>query len=225
MDSNMGSLQWHMHTFRSSDCDVSDDCSDWDSDMSSSSCHTDLDLQYLSHCSGSIDSTDSFGPVHPLDAFLESAVAPEDLPDTYELAITPDDFVSSDSDDPESALETEYNNDELLLLNTPDALYQLFCKGKLQVRINSSKRWELLCPDCAEWCQTGIHSGINLWISGQFVSLSNHRGSRKCHQKAAKNKLPMLEKNDNMFNIPATRFPVTSNDTRYLFSVPPYRMY
>ncbi|KAG2139925.1 hypothetical protein BD769DRAFT_1335444, partial [Suillus cothurnatus] len=83
--------------------------------------------------------------------------------------------------DPESALETEYNNDELLLLNTPNALYQLFCKGKLQVRINSSKRWELLCPDCAEWCQTGIHSGINLWISGQFVSLSNHRGSRKCH--------------------------------------------
>jgi hypothetical protein len=159
--------------------------------------------------------------VHPLDAFLESAVAPEDLLDTYKLAITPDDFVSLDSDNPESALETEYNNDELLLLNTPDVLYQLFCKDKLQVWINSSKRWELLCPDCAEWCQTGIHSGINLWISSQFVSLSNHQGGRKCHQKVAKNKLPMLEKNNNVFNILATCFPVTSNDTRYLFSVPP----
>ncbi|KAG1725127.1 hypothetical protein EDB19DRAFT_1599983, partial [Suillus lakei] len=85
-----------------------------------------------------------------------------------------------DPQSPCSDPESEYDDEELLILNTPDALYQLFLKEKLQVRINSSKRWELLCPDCAEWCQTGIHSGINLWISGQFVSLSNHRGSRKC---------------------------------------------
>ncbi|KAG1841139.1 hypothetical protein DFJ58DRAFT_732592 [Suillus subalutaceus] len=216
INSTMGSLQWHMHTFGSSD-DVSDDCSDWDSDTSSSSRQTNLDLR-RSRRSVSIDSTDSFGPVYPLDAFLESVVAPEDLPDAYELAITPDDFVCSDSDDPESEPEMEYDNDELLILNTPDALYQLYRKDKLQVRINASKRWELLCPDCAEWCQTGIHSGIDLWIPGQFVSLSNHRGSRKCHQKAAQKQLRAPEKDNNMCNVPATCSSqlVTSNDTRVL---------
>ncbi|KAG1818551.1 uncharacterized protein BJ212DRAFT_98449 [Suillus subaureus] len=133
----MGSLQWHMHTFGSSDYDVSDGCSDWDSDTSSSSRQMHLDLQ-CSHCSVSIDSTDSFGPVYPLDAFLESTVALEDLPDAYELAVTLDDFVCSDSDDLEPEPETEYNDEKLLILNTPNALYQLFHKDKLQVRVAAS---------------------------------------------------------------------------------------
>ncbi|KAG2086483.1 hypothetical protein BD769DRAFT_1373554, partial [Suillus cothurnatus] len=45
---------------------------------------------------------------------------------------------------------------------------------------------ELQCPECEEWCQTGIHSGIPLWISGHFKSFSNHQGSRKCKAAAKK---------------------------------------
>ncbi|KAG2143675.1 hypothetical protein DEU56DRAFT_870487 [Suillus clintonianus] len=50
------------------------------------------------------------------------------------------------------------------------------------------QRWELLCPECEEWCQTGIHSRISLWIPGQFRSFSNHRGSKKCEATAKKKK-------------------------------------
>ncbi|KAG1738230.1 hypothetical protein EDB19DRAFT_1983776 [Suillus lakei] len=219
----MDSLQWHMHTFASSSYDND---SDWDSDTSSNSYQMDLDLRSHHHCP-SIDSTNSSGPLHPLDAFLELAVAPEDLPDPYKLARTPDDSTSIWSDDPQSPRsdpESEYDDEELLILNTPDALYQLFLKEKLQVRINSLKRWELLCPDCAEWCQTGIHSGINLWISGQFVSLSNHRGSRKCHQKAARKKPSVPEKDDSVFDAPSTQSSfMTSNHMGVLLSTYPRR--
>ncbi|KAG1797478.1 uncharacterized protein HD556DRAFT_1441037 [Suillus plorans] len=158
----MDALQWHAHTFDSSSLDDSD----WDSDTTNDSYQSDLDFRSHLHRSPSIDSTDSSGPAqYWLDAFLELAVAPEDLPDAYELAMTPEDFISSDPESESS--KTEYDDEELLILNSPDALYQLFLKDKLQVQISASKQWELLCPDCAEWCQTGIHSGINLWISGQ----------------------------------------------------------
>lgn len=215
----MKSFQWHAHTFTPSSYEISDDdCSlDFDSTQSDSY-ETDLDFRSQNH--SSIDSIELSGPLHPLDAFLESAVAPEDLPDSYELARIPDDSASIWSDDPQSPRsdpETEYDNDELLILNSPDALYRLFLKEKLQVRINSTKRWELLYPDCAEWCQTGIHSGIDLWISGQFVSLSNHRGSRKCLQRAAQKKPSAPEKEDNVFDVPSTHCTaITSDHTRYV---------
>ncbi|KAG2753036.1 hypothetical protein P692DRAFT_20723497, partial [Suillus brevipes Sb2] len=45
---------------------------------------------------------------------------------------------------------------------------------------------ELLCPDCGEWCKTGVHSQIGLWADGHFRSLSNHRMSRKCEATAKK---------------------------------------
>ncbi|KAG1784491.1 uncharacterized protein HD556DRAFT_1451724 [Suillus plorans] len=213
----MDALQWHAHTFDSSSLDDSD----WDSDTTNNSYQSDLDFRSHLHRSPSIDSTDSSGPAqYWLDAFLESAVAPEDLPDAYELAMTPEDFISSDPESESLDPETEYDDEELLILNSPDALYQLFLKDKLQVRISASKRWELLCPDCAEWCQTGIHSGINLWISGQFVSLSNHRGSRKCDQ-TAKKKLSAHQKDNKVFDVPSTCSGVTSNDTSALLAPPP----
>ncbi|KAG1782210.1 hypothetical protein EV702DRAFT_1240022 [Suillus placidus] len=171
--------------------------------------------------SSSNESSDSSGQAqYPLDAFLELAIAPEDLPSAYELAITPDDFIPSDPESESSDQHTEYDDKELLILNTPEALHQLFLNDKLQVRISASKWWELLCPDCAQWCQTGIHSGIDLWIFGQFVSLSNHCGSRKCHQMAAKNKLSAPQK---VFNLPSTHSSVTSNEMSAVLAPPPGR--
>ncbi|KAG0691560.1 hypothetical protein DFH29DRAFT_884169, partial [Suillus ampliporus] len=147
----MDSLQWHAHTFGPSSYDTSDSDSSWDSDSThSDSYETDLDLRSRNH--SSIDSIDLSGPLHPLDAFLESAVTPEDLPDPYKLARTPDDSASIWLDDlksPCSDPESEYDEEELLILNTPGALYQLFLKEKLQVRINSSKRLRRVVSDLA----------------------------------------------------------------------------
>ncbi|KAG0701125.1 hypothetical protein DFH29DRAFT_1000528 [Suillus ampliporus] len=187
----MDSLQWHLQTFRSSSFEISDDDSDWDLDSASSkdSYQTDSDFRSHRH-SGSIDSTESSGPSQtPLDAFLDSELPPEDrwtgpahlligLLNPYNSDTTPE--------SPES--ESEFDDEDLLILNTPEALYQLFLKDKLQVQINSMQRWELLCPECEEWCQTGIHCGIPLWIPGQFRSFSNHRGSKKCEAAAKKKK-------------------------------------
>lgn len=44
----------------------------------------------------------------------------------YELSVTPDDFVPSDPESESSDQHTEYDNEELLILNTPDVLYRLF---------------------------------------------------------------------------------------------------
>jgi hypothetical protein len=215
----MESFQWHVHTFTPSSYEIlDDDCSSDFNSMHSNSYEMDLDFRLQNH--SSIDSIELSGPLHPLDAFLESVVAPEDLPGSYELARIPDDSASIWSYNPQSLRsdpETEYDNDELLILNSPNALYRLFLKEKLQVWINSIKRWELLCLDCAEWCRTGIHLGIDLWISGQFVSLSNHWGSRKCLQRAAQKKLSAPEKDDNMFDVPSTHCTaITSDHTRYV---------
>lgn len=44
----------------------------------------------------------------------------------YELSVTPDDFVPSDPESESSDQHTEYDDEELLILNTPDVLYRLF---------------------------------------------------------------------------------------------------
>ncbi|KAG2740581.1 hypothetical protein P692DRAFT_20681422, partial [Suillus brevipes Sb2] len=46
--------------------------------------------------------------------------------------------------------------------------------------------WRILCPECEDWCQTSVHIGLPLWAPGQFKSLTNHRGSKKCAATAAR---------------------------------------
>ncbi|KAG2740437.1 hypothetical protein P692DRAFT_20753352 [Suillus brevipes Sb2] len=76
----------------------------------------------------------------------------------------------------------------LLKLNTPDSLFRLFQSQHLEVSISLQQRWRLRCPDCNEWSQTSIPSTVPLWSEGQFKSLSNHRGSKKCAQSVMKKK-------------------------------------
>jgi hypothetical protein len=182
----MESLQWHLHTFESSSYEISDDDSDWDT-SSKHSYQSHLDLR-SHHCR---DSTDSSGPPQTaLDSFLNSVLPPEDRTcDPHYLGrLNPYDS-DSIAESESSNLDEEYNDDELLILNTPEALYTLYHKNKLQSRIGSLQRIELLCPDCGQWCQTGVHSKIGLWADGHFRSFSNHRGSRKCEATAKKTKL------------------------------------
>ncbi|KAG2072456.1 hypothetical protein BDR04DRAFT_1117037 [Suillus decipiens] len=44
----------------------------------------------------------------------------------------------------------------------------------------------MLCPKCGDWCQTSVHIGLPLWAPGQFKSLANHQGSKKCAATASK---------------------------------------
>jgi hypothetical protein len=71
-------------------------------------------------------------------------------------------------------------------LNTPDSLYLLFKARQLQVSDQFGDRWKMLCPECGDWCQMSVHIGLPLWAPGQFKSLANHRGSKKCAATASK---------------------------------------
>lgn len=71
-------------------------------------------------------------------------------------------------------------------LNTPKSLYELFKINRLQVSDQFGDRWKILCPECGDWCQTSVHTGLPLWAPGQFKSLTNHRGSKKCAATASK---------------------------------------
>ncbi|KAG1718200.1 hypothetical protein EDD22DRAFT_855598 [Suillus occidentalis] len=178
-------LEWHAHSFGSSSFD--------DSDSDNDSYQTDLDFRSHLHRYPSNESSDSSGQAqYHLDAFLESVVAREDLPDAYELSVTPDDFVPSDPESESLDQHTEYDDEELLILNTPDALYQLFLNDKLQVWISTSK------------------CGVRL----AYIRVSTYG-----FPMAAKNKLsaPRNAQND---NVPSTRSSVPSNDTSALLAPP-----
>ncbi|KAG2124873.1 hypothetical protein DEU56DRAFT_963173 [Suillus clintonianus] len=73
-----------------------------------------------------------------------------------------------------------------LKLNTPKSLYLLFKANRLPVLDQFGDRWRLLCPECGSWCQTSVHTALPLCTPGQFKSLTNHRGSKKCAATASK---------------------------------------
>ncbi|KIK36883.1 hypothetical protein CY34DRAFT_93661, partial [Suillus luteus UH-Slu-Lm8-n1] len=56
--------------------------------------------------------------------------------------------------------------------------------------------WTLHCPDCKDWCQTSIPSGLMLWHEGQFSSLASHRGSKRCVQAATRQRNKQSRTND-----------------------------
>jgi hypothetical protein len=136
----------------------------------------------------------------PLLSLPELESEPEPESDTYYAPYSPDhdsgySVNTSDTEDRDPLnwqppiIESDFTNvDEALelKLNTADSLYQLFRAGKLKVQVGPQQRWAMLCPDCEEWCQTSTHSSIPLWIEGQFISLRNHRGSKKCAQTKTK---------------------------------------
>jgi hypothetical protein len=81
-----------------------------------------------------------------------------------------------------------------LKLNTPDSLLWIYNANILEIDISPQHRWIMRCPECSEWCQSGISASVPLWSPGQFRSLSNHRGSKKCVQAVHKQqKLPAGE--------------------------------
>lgn len=98
---------------------------------------------------------------------------------------------------------SEVDVPELLKLNTPDSLFRLFKAQHLEVSISLQQRWRLQCPDCNEWSQTSIPSTVLLWSEGQFKSLSNHRGSKKCSQVVMKKQKQLSA--GNVFDGPITR--------------------
>lgn len=131
----MDSLQWHLHTFESSSYEISDDDSDWDT-SSKHSYQSHLDLR-SHHC---CDSTDSSGPPQTaLDSFLDSVLPPEDWPcDSHYLGrLNP--YDSDSIAESEGSNLEEYDNEELLILNTPEALYKLYHKNKLQSHIATDR--------------------------------------------------------------------------------------
>lgn len=157
----------------------------------------------------------------PLHLLAEPEPEPELEPDMYYHAPYSPDYDSgysintSDTEDRDPlnwqppVLESDFTNvDEALelKLNTADSLYRLFKADKLKVQVGPQQRWVMLCPECDEWCQTSTHSSIPLWIEGQFISLRNHRGSKKCAQTVT-NKRKQRVPEQNMSDEPIPRLP------------------
>ncbi|KAG2116646.1 uncharacterized protein F5147DRAFT_649104 [Suillus discolor] len=98
----------------------------------------------------------------------------------------------SDSQCSSSVPDSEIDIEEQLLLNMLDSLYNVYMAKVLAVTIGTQQRWRMLCPDCKEWVQTSVSSQLPLWHPGQFSSLSNHRGSRKCIKASTDKTKPMF---------------------------------
>ncbi|KAG2105516.1 uncharacterized protein F5147DRAFT_775291 [Suillus discolor] len=111
----------------------------------------------------------------------------------------------------------EINVAEQLALNMTEGLYQVFHAGGLLTRVGAQQQWSICCPDCEEWCQTSLPSGIPLWDTGHFNALSAHRGSKKCLQTIARRHKEA--RNVSASDEPITRSPsFTSDQSTYNFS-------
>lgn len=66
--------------------------------------------------------------------------------------------------------------------NTPVALSLAFAGNAISTRMNEIKAtWQVQCPDCQAWIQTGIPSSTTFGdIPGHFQSLSHHRSGKRC---------------------------------------------
>jgi hypothetical protein len=114
-----------------------------------------------------------------------SYTSPDTLSDRWDSDGRCDSQESEPPHIPSIALPPDFDIEEALKLNTAEALYDVFRAKGLEVD-GSGPRWTLRCPDCKDWCQTSIPSGLMLWHEGQFSSLASHRGSKRCVQAATR---------------------------------------
>lgn len=110
-----------------------------------------------------------------------SHCSPDTLSDRWDSDGYADSQESETPHIPSIALPADFDINTTLKFNTAEALYDVFRAKGLEVD-GTGPRWTLRCPDCKEWCQTSIPSGLMLWHEGQFSSLVSHRGSKRCIQ-------------------------------------------
>ncbi|KAG2742799.1 hypothetical protein P692DRAFT_20879328 [Suillus brevipes Sb2] len=162
--------------------------------------------------------SDSTGHSCSPDLDFQVPLAPDDQYDSYSSNSTNSGFSTPGSSIIGSiTCITDTRSDidivKELKLNTPESLYRLFEAQELEAAVSPQQRWSLRCPNCKEWCQTSISSAIPLWAAGQFKSLSNHRGSKKCAQMVMKKQKQTV--GGNVLDGPISRSCSITSDQRH----------
>ncbi|KAG1751967.1 hypothetical protein EDD22DRAFT_850668 [Suillus occidentalis] len=187
-------LEWHAHSFGSSSFD--------DSDSDNDSYQTDLDFRSHLHRYPSNESSDSSGQAqYHLDAFLESVVAREDLPDAYELSVTPDDFVPSDPESESSDQHTEYDDEELLILKYTRCALSTFSQRQTTSPDQHIK--------AVGTFMSGLCTVVSDWHTFGYRLMDFREKQAQCTSGTL-----------GTTTVPSTRSSVTSNDTSALLAPP-----
>jgi hypothetical protein len=161
-------------------------------DESSQSTQGDDPLHHnIPHVSDTMHSDPISGYSRSLDLEFQVSLPLDNQYDTYCPYNSPDSAFSAPGS-PEASgshITIAHSNIDVveeLKLNTPNSLLRLFNANLLEINTSPQHRWIMRCPECSKWCQSGISTSVPLWSAGQFRSLSNHRGSKKCAQAVHK---------------------------------------